>query len=138
MREKYQSKCYSCVIVKTLIETFMTACSKVYDVSREAGIKLLFIGSLIWLVAFVIKNVSSMTNVEPATMINSLLVFFFKVMFAAIVINAGIGVIISYMINPILTAGADFGLPIMNTTADITSASNSFIGRLRREAAPIN
>ncbi len=135
MREKYQSKCYSCVIVKTLIETFMTACSKVYDVSREAGIKLLFIGSLIWLVAFVIKNVSSMTNVEPATMINSLLVFFFKVMFAAIVINAGIGVIISYMINPILTAGADFGLAIMNTTADITSASNSFIVG-SREAAP--
>lgn len=135
MREKYQSKCYSCVIVKTLIETFMTACSKVYDVSREAGIKLLFIGSLIWLVAFVIKNVSSMTNVEPATMVNSLLVFFFKVMFAAIVINAGIGVIISYMINPILTAGADFGLAIMNTTADITSASNSFISG-SREAAP--
>ena len=48
MRKQYQSKCYSCVIIKTLLETFLNACSKAYDITSEAGVKLLVLGALVW------------------------------------------------------------------------------------------
>lgn len=122
MRKMYQSKCYSCVIIKTLMETFLNACSKAYDVTSEAGLKLLVFGSLIWMAFFVMKNVSSLSNVEPGAMVNTLITFLFKVMVAAILISSGLGVLVKYTINPILTAGADMGMAFMSATSDISGA----------------
>lgn len=122
MRQMYQSKCYSCVIIKTLMETFLNACSKAYDVTSEAGLKLLVFGSLIWMAFFVMKNVSSLSNVEPGAMVNTLITFLFKVMVAAILISSGLGVLVKYTINPILTAGADMGMAFMSATSDISGA----------------
>lgn len=124
MRETYQSNCYSCIIVKTLIETFMSACAVAYDVTSEAGVKLLTLGALIWMAFFVMKNVSSLANVEPGAMVNTLAVFLFKVMVAYIFITSGLGVLVKYFVNPFLTAGADFGLALMATTGDISGAVN--------------
>ena len=120
MRDQYQSKCYSCVIVKTLIETFLNACSKAYDITSEAGVKLLVLGALVWMAFFVMKNVSSLSNIEPGAMMNTLIVFLFKVMVAYILITSGLGVLIKYTINPLLTAGADFGIAFMRVTSDIS------------------
>lgn len=123
MREKYQSKCYSCIIIKTLIETFLNACSKAYDIASEAGLKLLALGSLIWMAFFVMKNVSSLANVEPGAMMNTLITFLFKVMVASILITSGLGVLVKYTINPLLTAGADMGMAFANITSDISGAN---------------
>ena len=57
IKERYMGKCYACKVVKTLLETFIKACSKTYSVSREAGIKVLIVGSMIWLMIFGLKNV---------------------------------------------------------------------------------
>lgn len=124
MQKTYQSKCYSCVIVKTLIETFMSACATAYDATSEAGVKLLTLGALIWMAFFVMKNVSSLANVEPGAMVNTLAVFLFKVMVAYIFITSGLGVLVKYFVNPFLTAGADFGMALMATTGDISGAVN--------------
>ena len=123
MRQSYQSKCYSCVIVKTLMETFLNACSKAYDITSEAGTKLLVFGALIWMAFFVMKNVSSLSNIEPGAMMNTLITFLFKVMVAYILITSGLGVLVKYTINPLLTAGADMGIAFMNITSSLSGAS---------------
>lgn len=113
MQKKYQSSCYSCLILNVLITTFMDACAKLYDLTREAAVKIMAIAALFWLASFAIKNVSSFTAVEPMKIVNDLLVFFFKFGSAYIVINSGIGAIVDLLINPVLVAGADYGLGIM-------------------------
>ncbi len=115
MKIKYQSSCYSCIIVKTLIETFMSACSKVYGVATKAGGIILLLGTVLWLAVFALHNVSSFANVEPASEINELLVFLFKVVFVWAVLGAGLDFIIQYMINPILATGADYGIGIIQS-----------------------
>lgn len=118
MQQKYQSSCYSCVIINVLITTFMDACAKLYDLTRDAAVKIMAIAAMLWLASFVIKNVSSLTVVEPMKMVNDLLVFFFKFGSAYIVINSGIGAIVELLINPILIAGADYGLGIIKAAND--------------------
>lgn len=113
MQKMYQSTCYSCKIIMTLITTFMNACGKVYDLTREAGSKVLVIGSMLWLAAFALKLVSAFTNQEPMSILNTLLIFMFKVAAAYIVINVGIGAIVDLFVNPLLLAGADYGLGLL-------------------------
>ena len=113
MQKMYQSTCYSCKIIMTLITTFMNACGKVYDLTREAGSKVLVIGSMLWLAAFALKLVSAFTNQEPMSILNTLLTFMFKVASAYIVINVGIGAIVDLFVNPLLLAGADYGLGLL-------------------------
>lgn len=113
MQKMYQSTCYSCKIIMTLITTFMNACGKVYDLTREAGSKVLVIGSMLWLAAFALKLVSAFTNQEPMSILNTLLIFMFKVASAYIVINVGIGAIVDLFVNPLLLAGADYGLGLL-------------------------
>ena len=119
LKERYQGDCFPCQIVNVLLASFMKAAGKVYDVSREAGVKLLLLGSLIWLAFWVLKKISSLANVEPSSMTNELIVFFGKVLVAYCFINAGIGTLVSYAINPILAAGADFGSALLLETEGI-------------------
>lgn len=113
MQKMYQSSCYSCKIIMTLITTFMNACARVYDLTRDAGVKVLVIGSMLWLAAFALKLVSAFTNQEPMSIIHTLFVFMFKVASAYIVITIGIGVIVNLFVNPLLMAGADYGLGLL-------------------------
>ena len=113
MQQKYQSSCYACIVVKTLLEKFLNASTKVYDLCRDAGVQVLLIGAMIWVAFFVLKQVSSLTNVEPASMVGTLLTQFFKIMFAYVVIVSGADTFIIYVVNPLLTAGADFGIGIL-------------------------
>lgn len=113
LEERYNSDCFPCQIVKVLIASFMRAAAKVYDVSREAGSKLLLFGSAIWLVFWALKKVSSLTNPEPMAMMNELVIFFGKVIVAFVFINSGVGTLVGYAINPILAAGADYGSSLL-------------------------
>lgn len=113
MQNMYQSSCYSCKIIMTLITTFMNACARVYDLTRDAGVKVLVIGSMLWLAAFALKLVSAFTNQEPMSIIHTLFIFMFKVASAYIVITIGIGVIVNLFVNPLLMAGADYGLGLL-------------------------
>lgn len=126
MRKRYQESCYSCLVVKTLTETFMRACSKVYPMSREAGSKIAIIGAVIWLVIFALKNVSSFTSLEPANNVGDLLNFLFKVLFALVFINAGIGALIHYIVEPILIAGADYGMGVVASATGFEAPTSEY------------
>lgn len=126
MRERYQSSCYSCMVVKTLTEAFMKGCSKAYPIARDAGSKIAIIGAIIWMVLFAMKNVSSFTSLEPSNNINDILVFLFKVLVAIVFINAGIGVLVEYIVEPILIAGADYGMGIITSNTGFTAPSPEY------------
>lgn len=113
LRERYQGDCFPCQIVNVLLASFMRAAGKTYDVSKEAGNKLLFLGTVLWLAFWALKKMSSLANVEPASMSNELVVFFGKVVVAYCFINAGIGTLVNYAVNPILGAGADMGTALL-------------------------
>lgn len=117
LKVRYQSSCFPCQIVKVLVASFMKAASKVYDVSKEAGIKLLMLGSFIWLVFWGLRKVSALTNPEPMGMLNELFIFLGKILIAYAFIVSGIGVLIGYAINPILSAGADMGNSLLLETS---------------------
>ena len=118
MQVKYYANCYSCMVVKTLIETFMNACAKVYSLCRDAGNILLFLGAMLWMAFFALKNVSSFANVEPGEVVTTLLTMIFKLLFAYLLLNAGINAILGYIMFPLLGAGADFGLLIIEFASD--------------------
>ena len=124
LKERYQGDCFPCEIVNVLLASFMRASSKVYDVSREAGNKLLLLGSAIWLAFWALRKLSSFANVEPSSMTNELIIFFGKVLVAYCFINAGIGSLVNFAINPLLGAGAEFGSALLLETEDIKLSSD--------------
>ncbi len=125
MEKKYKSSCYSCIVIKTLLEKFIAACSKVNDLCREAAVQVLLIATLIWLAFWGLRTLSSFSSLEPASLVNTLLVQAFKIMVAYVIIQSGVDVFIIYVITPILTAGADFGTALLNSINDIISMTPS-------------
>lgn len=127
LRERYQGDCFPCQIVNVLLASFMKAAGKTYDVSKEAGNKLLFLGTVLWLAFWALKKMSSLANVEPASMSNELVIFLGKVVVAYCFINAGIGTLVNYAVNPILGAGADMGTALLleSQNMEISSAPKS-------------
>ncbi len=116
MRRKYQSSCYSCIIVKTLITTFLDACSNAEDITTEAAIIILQIGLMLWIAFFVIQQISSFTNIEPAAMVNTLFVTLFKCLVAYVVIVSGVATFMTYIVEPIMNAGASYGISLLEAS----------------------
>ena len=116
MKAKYQTTCYSCLVVKTLLSEFMKIGDKTYSLCRDAAVKILFLCSALWLAFFVLKNVSSFTSIEPANFVNQLFSQLFKIVVAYAIIVSGADTFITYVVNPIMDAGADYGLGIIKST----------------------
>lgn len=113
MEKKYQSSCYSCIVVKTLLEKFINACTKVSDLCRRAAVQVLLVATLLWVAFWALKTISSVASLEPSSIVNTLLIQGFKILFAYVVIESGIEVFMIYVVSPILVAGADFGTAIL-------------------------
>lgn len=113
MEKKYQSSCYSCIVVKTLLEKFINACTKVSDLCRRAAVQVLLVATLLWVVFWALKTISSVASLEPSSIVNTLLIQGFKILFAYVVIESGIEVFMIHVVSPILVAGADFGTAIL-------------------------
>ena len=125
LKEKYQDDCLPCQIVQVLLAAFMRGASKVYDVSKTAGNQLLVLGIMLWIPFWLIQKISSFGQQEPAKLVSDLLIFSGKVVIAFCFVNAGIGTLVSFAINPILAAGADFGNALLiesgNTSIETTN-----------------
>ncbi len=106
IRAKYQSGCWSCLIVEKLSSAFMTAASKAYSLSQKAGLILLGIGSALWVVFWGLRNVSSLTQLEPGNILNELIKFAFKIALAYTFIVLGLRMVSTYFITPIMGLGA--------------------------------
>lgn len=120
MDKIYKSGCYACDIVTALIGSFVTACQYLYDVSKDAGTKILFIGVMLWLAFYILQQLVSLKNLEPAAMVNELLIMAFKILGAYLVINAGIDFFINFALVPFMNFGADFGLAMVNAVSGIS------------------
>lgn len=128
----YKSGCYACDIVTALIGSFMNACTYLYDVSKEAGHKILLVGLMLWIAFYILQQLSSLKNVEPMAMVNDLLVMAFKVLGAYLVIGAGIDFFIDYAIVPFMNFGAQFGIAML---ASASAASGLDISNLQLDSA---
>ncbi len=106
LRAKYQSGCWSCLVVEKLTSAFMSAAEKAYSLAQKAGIIVLKIGALLWILMWGLRNVSSFTQIEPANILSELFKFLFKIMLAYIFIVSGLKMIGIYFINPIMGLGA--------------------------------
>ena len=106
IRAKYQAGCWSCLVVEKLSSAFMTAASKAYSLSQRAGLVLLGLGSILWILFWGLRNVSSLTQLEPGNILNELIKFGFKVALAYIFITLGLRMVSTYFINPIMGLGA--------------------------------
>lgn len=113
MEKKYQSSCYSCIVVKTLLEKFINACTRVSDLCRRAAVQVLLVATLLWVAFWALKTISSVASLEPSSIVNTLLIQGFKILFAYVVIESGIEVFMIHVVSPILVAGADFGTAIL-------------------------
>lgn len=123
MKLKYQTNCYSCLVVKALLSEFMKIGDKTYSLCRDAAVKILFLCSALWIAFFVLKNVSSLTSIEPASFVNQLLSQLFKIVVAYAIIVSGADTFITYVVNPIMDAGADYGLGIIQAAEQSISTS---------------
>ena len=117
LTEKYMKNCYSCVIVSALINTFMriTYEEKMQKLMKDAGVKLLVIGMFLWIAFYILKKLSSFTSLEPMKMLQELFTFFFKCVVAFAFISSGLKIISEYFVNPVLIAGADYGIGIIDS-----------------------
>ncbi len=128
----YKSSCYACDVVTALIGSFMNACTYLYDVTKEAGSKILWIGIMLWIAFYVLQQLSSLKNIEPTAMVNDLLIMAFKVLGAYLVINAGIDFFISYAIVPFMNFGAQFGIAML---VSASTASGLDISNIQLDSA---
>lgn len=114
LKDRYMGTCYSCVVVSALISTFMAVADKVEPLMQMAGTKLLFIGMMIWLPIYILGKLSSFVSLEPMKMVQELLTFFFKCLLAYTLITSGLRMISTLIVNPLLIAGADYGIAIVD------------------------
>lgn len=114
LKDRYMGTCYSCVVVSALISTFMSVADKVEPLMQMAGTKLLFIGMMIWLPIYILSKLSSFVSLEPMKMVQELLTFFFKCLLAYTLITSGLRMISTLIVNPLLIAGADYGIAIVD------------------------
>lgn len=123
LKAMYASTCYSCEIVETLSSAFIKAAAKAYQVSREAANAILVVASLLWVALYILKSVSSFTTVEPRKMIQDLMIQFFKIYLAFVIINSGIQTILHYTLEPIMNAGTDWGSAIISANTGVSANS---------------
>lgn len=117
MMEDYTGTCYSCLIVSSLIRTFMDVAVKAFPVAQEAGVKLLVIGMVLWSAFFVLQKLSSFASLEPMKVLQELFIFLFKCLIAYTLVTSGISVINKLIVNPILIAGSEYGSAIIDSVA---------------------
>ena len=115
LKEKYVGTCYSCVVVSAIISTFMAVANLAEPLMQDAGTKLLLIGMMIWIPIYILGKLSSFVSLEPMKMAQELLTFFFKCLLAYTLITSGLKTISTLIVNPLLVAGADYGIAIIDT-----------------------
>ena len=106
LRAKYQSGCWSCLVVEKLTSAFLSAAEKAYELAQRAGLIVLFVGALMWVLVWGLKNMSSLTQLEPGNILNDLIKFGFKIMLAYVFITSGLRVVRDFFITPLMGTGA--------------------------------
>ena len=116
----YKSGCYPCKVIKSLLSAFINGVNVLENVMVYAGKRILLLGFMLWVVFYILQQLSSLKNLEPAAMINDLLIMAFKVLGAWIIISVGFAVFVDFVVTPFLNWGTDFGTYILTSTSNAT------------------
>jgi hypothetical protein len=103
---QYQSGCWSCLVMEKLTSAFLNAAKHGLPVTQKAGITILFVGTLLWLVKWGLNNVSSFNEIQMANILGELFKFLFKALFALCFILVSTAAIRDYFVRPIMSVGA--------------------------------
>lgn len=125
LQERYTSGCWSCLVVGKLTEAFLRVAQAGLEVAKEAGLKLLFLGFILWLVFWALKNVSSFTEVKGGNILNDLLKTCAKVVIAYFCINAGAVAIRNYVVTPIMGVGATMAQYFWSQNTSVNATGKS-------------
>ena len=117
LRQRYQSGCWSCLVVNKLITAFLTAAEAAYEVGQRAGLVLLGLGAVLGILLWGLRNVSSMAQVDPWNIINDLMKFCFKILLAYLFITSGVKMVGRYIVNPIMGTGAEIAQQFWDDTS---------------------
>ncbi len=121
----YGFGCHTCMIMKVMMSAFINGCSVLEEVSQEAGKKILLICSFMWLVFFVLQQLSSLKNIEPMSMLNTIIVMLFKILCTYLVIDFGFILFLNYLAVPLLKWGVDFGNVMLDAAIKDVGLNNS-------------
>lgn len=116
LRQRYQSGCWSCLVVNKLITAFLTAAEAAYEVGQRAGLVLLGLGAVLGILLWGLRNVSSMAQVDPWNILNDLMKFCFKILLAYLFITSGVKMVGRYIVNPIMGTGAEIAQQFWDDT----------------------
>lgn len=109
LRARYNSGCWSCLVLGELITAFLEAAKKGLPVTQKAGVTLLWVCFAIWLVFWAQKNVISVTEIQIGNILNDLLKCLFKIAIAYWFIHIGTTAIRDYFITPMMSIGGVIG-----------------------------
>ncbi len=112
--EGADSSCWSCRIIRTLMEHLGDAATTLSGYTIDLGKNILLYGSAIWLALYFLKSLSSATAQDPSRVIDGVITFMFKFAVAYIFIGLGIDEVIKYIVNPLLDIGIDIGIRFAN------------------------
>lgn len=127
LKEKWQGGCYTCLIIENMISTFLSTASTAYGITQSAGIVVLGIGAVLWMLMWGLKNLSSLTAIISGNILSDLIKMLFKIMVAYIFIKAGMGIVISYFVSPIMGAGAVIAEQFWSSKNGLKSSTEAYV-----------
>lgn len=116
LQNKYMagSTCWYCFVVGKMTSSYLYAAKLVIPTIQNMARLILRMGFFIWLSLYVLKQVSSISPITSGKFLQEILIMGFKVLFATLVINAGVPFINAYIMTPIIDTGIDIGNSIFN------------------------
>ena len=118
--KKYEgadASCWSCDIITMMTDYMLSAANILSNASIELGKIILLIGAAIWLAMYFLKSLGSLTEQDPARVLDGAFTFMFKMALVYILLfNGGFLAIVDYIVNPILRIGSDIGKDLYKLT----------------------
>ena len=108
-RAQHTGGCWACLVIERLTSAFLNVAKNGLHVTQKAGITLLLLGTVLWILKWGLDNVSSFNEVKAANVLNKLVKMCFKVLLAYWCIIYSTNIISQYFIRPIMSVGAIIG-----------------------------
>ncbi len=133
--DKFAKDCYLCDLFKTVFNAVSTMSIKVFDAVQSGCKALIAVGLGMWLAITMLKQVSSLTPIDPMEMLKSVGGQMVRCMFALAFLSSSMNAY-GYLVTPVATSGFNFATAISDSmtssdfvcTADTSglSASGAF------------
>lgn len=112
--ETSKSKCWYCRVVIVMTNAYLQAAESSIPTTVELGHLILKLGFVIWLAIFLLKQLSSMSQITPGKMLQEILIMAFKCAFSYYALDMGTDFITNYILNPIMITGTDIGSALLD------------------------